>query len=521
MIRMGVDEIAEAVDGTILTGKEPVDISDLQIRFVSSDSREKTQNGLFVALRGQRVDGHDFLEAAQRNGYALALVDHFVEDVPLLQIEVKDTLVALGLLARHNIDRRRALPAAFEVIGITGSVGKTTTKDITKAILSAQATTVAPVGSFNNSLGLPLTALKVDESTRYFIAEMGANHLGEIRDLTAIVPPDVSVVLKVGTAHLGEFGSVENIFKAKSEIVTALTESGTAILNSDDPYVSRMAGLTQASVSWFGLDEHARELAVSARALETDNLDRPSFTLVLEGKEAGRVRLGLSGQHNVMNALAAISIALKLGIRAEAIIKTLNGSLALSPHRMAISTVKGTAAGGSTFTLIDDSFNANPDSMKSGIEGLLRTHPQAFHVAVLGPMLELGKDSVELHSSVGAYAIEQGVEALISVGLANESGQSELTLLAQALSDGAHHESLERAQTHSDSHEALIETVNSLDDAAKLVAQLASSHPDTVVLLKGSHASGLSGLVQLWTKESAPGGSEPATQATVTATDGE
>lgn len=527
MIQMGVDDIAEAVGGTILTGKEPVDISDLQIRTVSSDSRDHVENGLFAAIRGERVDGHDFLEAAAKNGFKVALVDHEVEDAPLLQIEVDDTIAALGRLARRNIDRRRELGTDFTLIGITGSVGKTTTKDITKALLSSVAPTVAPVGSFNNSLGLPLTALKVDEKTRYFIAEMGANHLGEIRNLTAIAPPDVSVVLKVGTAHLGEFGSVENIFEAKSEIVEALTDTGIALLNSDDVNVARMAQRSSGTVKWFGLDQAAaaaagRTLSITAADIAVDDLDRASFTVVETGQDSAPTRsetvhLSLSGRHNVVNALAAISIARSVGIPMSSILSVLGAKVPLSPHRMAISDVSLAAneelkAPAAHFTLIDDSFNANPDSMHSGIDGLVQTHEDAFHVAVLGPMLELGERSMDLHTQVGAYAIEHGVQAVVSVGVTKE-GFPELPALAQALADGARRVALAR----SDDGVVVVETVSSVEQASACVARLASTHPDTVVLLKGSHASGLGSLAVQWTQDPPQGNDSAA----MTATDGE
>jgi UDP-N-acetylmuramoyl-tripeptide--D-alanyl-D-alanine ligase len=395
-------------------------------------------------------------------------------------------------------------------------VGKTTTKDITKALLSSIAPTVAPIGSFNNNLGLPLTALKVDEKTRYFVAEMGANHLGEIRDLTAIAPPDVSLVLKVGTAHLGEFGSVENIFIAKSEIVEALSENGIAILNSDDANVARMAERTKAQVRWFGLDaggahEAGRSLAFSATDISVDDRDRPSFTLLEGGEPAGEIHLSLSGQHNVMNALAAISIATTLGLKLPDVVKVLNEGVSLSPHRMALSTVQ--VPNGGSFTLVDDSFNANPDSMKAALDGFMHTHPDSYHMAVLGPMLELGSDSVSLHSQVGAYAVAAGVRTIIVVGLEASEGNDSLPVLAQALTDGAREEALRKGATDTVS----ITTVSDLDTAADAVAAIASSHPDTVVLLKGSHASGLGNLAQQWTQDPP----QPSSATAMTATDGE
>ncbi|MCI1935084.1 MAG: UDP-N-acetylmuramoyl-tripeptide--D-alanyl-D-alanine ligase [Bifidobacteriaceae bacterium] len=523
MIRMRIDDIAEVLGGTIITGHEPVDISDLSIGTVSSDSRENVKDGLFVALHGEHVDGHNFLASAQEHGFIAALVDHEVEGSTMLQIEVSDTVEALGHLARHNIDMRRATGKPFSLIGITGSVGKTTTKDITKTLLSSLAPTVAPVGSFNNELGLPLTALTVNEGTRYFVAEMGANHLGEIRGLTAIAPPDISVVLKVGTAHLGEFGSVENIFIAKSEIVEALAPNGLAILNSDDVNVARMQERTQAPVMWFGekasmAQEASRELSVSCSDVDMDDADRASFTVLVKGAPVGRIHLGIPGRHNVMNALAAISIAVAEGMKPEAVVAVLNKGVALSPHRMAFSDV---TVGQTSFTLIDDSFNANPDSMKSGLDGLMGTHhAQAFHVAVLGPMLELGKDSETLHEQVGDYAITAGADAVISVGLSTSEDEGEaigegedLAGLAADIAKGA------LAAASSQGSGAVVQYVETLEAAEKAVVALASSHPDTVVLLKGSHASGLGNLAQRWSSGTESGGRQ--TENMTSATDGE
>lgn len=498
MIRIGVDQIAHVVDGIVVTGREPVDISRLGVTEVGTDSRQKVTHGLFVAIAGERVDGHDYVAAAAANGYEIALVDHEVAEAGLLQIVVDDTVAAMGRLARYNLDARRQVPGDFTVIGITGSAGKTTTKDIAAALLSQVGPTVAPVGSFNNSIGLPLTALKVSEKTRFLIAEMGANHVGEIRSLTQIAPPDIAVVLKVGTAHLGEFGSVEKIFEAKSEIVAALTSRGVAILNADDTNVSRMAQRTQAHVTWFGMGQ-AEGLA-SATALTLDDRDRPHFTLSLRGQEAGEVALSLSGVHNVYNALAAAAIATQCGMAPQTIVKTLSSPLSISPHRMDVREV---AAAGTHFTLIDDSFNANPDSMRSAIAALMRLTSDGpatpYRVALLGPMLELGAESVDLHSTIGQYAVSAGVDALIAVDPASSTAGEDLPTLAQALVDGA--VSSRIVDDFGETSNAVIECFTEPDAAAQRVEELASMHPGTVVLLKGSHASGIGTLAQRWPGE--------------------
>lgn len=515
MMDMTVGELAQAVQGAVAHA----DGAQGVVTSVCTDSRQARQGSLFVAIRGERVDGHDFVAQAAKAGATAALVNHEV-DVDVPQIVVDDTVAALGRVAKANVALRRsfamatdegddsascdegnkpaiagpfdpAAPHPFTVVGITGSVGKTTTKDLLAAMLRTQGRTVAPVGSFNNEIGLPLTATQVGEDTRYLVAEMGASAMGEIRYLTSIVPPDVSVVLKVGVAHLGGFGSVENIRRAKAEIVQALTPDGVAVLNADDPRVATMADMTQArTVRWFGVDEANNTCDVRARDIEVDDTDHPSFTLVAPGHEH-RVTLALRGRHNVMNALAAACAALTMGVPFDAIVQVLETQGAASPHRMAVSTVEPPLVP-AAFTLIDDSFNANPDSMKAGLDGLAAWHAgdrrdRPFRVAVLGSMLELGDDDEAKHRDIGAYCAHLGVDALVAVG---SDADANLDRLASCLAQGA-----QQADGHSRMDVAF---VHSADQAAEEVARLAKAHQGSVVLLKGSHASGLSALAAKW-----------------------
>ncbi len=339
------------------------------MREVHSDSRASPRTTACSSPSGRRVDGHDFLGKAADNGYTAALVDHEVEGAPLLQILVPDTVAALQKLARHNIDRRRALRRPFTLVGITGSVGKTTTKDLTRALLSHSAPTVAPEGSRNNDIGLPLTALEVGEDTRYFVAEMGANKIGDIARLTRVAPPDVAVELRVGTAHIGQFGSRENIFIAKSELVEALGPDGIALLNSDDERVVRMAGRTKAgTLLWFGLHEQeGRHLTVTAKDVSTDDFDRAIFTLVIEGHEAGRVQAMRDGraapcdQRPRGGERGACTRTGGPGHRHRAQL-----ACAPVPHRMHVAD--SPAAPG--LLVIDDTYNANLDSMGAGLAAL-------------------------------------------------------------------------------------------------------------------------------------------------------
>ena len=485
MMPMSLEEIAQAVQGRLIAGTAAVNVPVATSAF--TDSRQIVEGSVFVAIAGERVDGHDYVPHVGAQGAVVAIVDHAIADAGVPQIVVENTVLALGALAKHNIERRRALGTPFTVVGITGSVGKTTTKDLMKALLSHMGPTVAPVGSFNNEIGLPLTSLKVNAETRFLVAEMGANHVGEIANLTSLVPPDIAVVLKVGVAHLGEFGSVERIAQAKSEIIHGLVPGGLSVLNANDEHVAAMSAFAPGDVMWFGLPNgDGGNPAITAQHVRCDELDHPSFTLENGDGEHAEVTLGICGQHNVMNALAAASVAMRLGMSIGEVASTLSDVTAISPHRMAVSTVNKQET---SFTLIDDSFNANPDSMKAGLDGLLRwkagSESQPFRIAVLGAMLELGPDEKDLHVGIGRYALEGGVDALLTVGSASDAS---LDALAGAMADGA---SLAGDASH-------VDWVHDIDEADRLVTRLAVEHPGVVVLLKGSHASGLSALAERW-----------------------
>ena len=311
MVPMSVEEIAKAVDGRLIGDAG----SESRATNTVSDSRQAGPGSVFVAIRGERVDGHDFVAKTAGQGATVAIVDHEVKSDGLPQIVVKDTVDALGELARYNIVRRRELDGDFDIIGLTGSVGKTTTKDL-------------------------LSSLR-------------------------IAPPNTAIVLKVGVAHLGEFGSRERIAQAKSEIVQGLLPGGTAVLNADDEHVVPMAGLANGDVLWFGLGS-SQEPEVRAIDVTADRSDHAEFTLVDADGNHTPVHLGIPGRHNVMNALAAATVAMRYGMAPETVARILASQHTISPHRMALSTVNRE---GTSFTLIDDSFNANPDSMKAGLNG--------------------------------------------------------------------------------------------------------------------------------------------------------
>lgn len=495
---MTLEEVVEYVHGRLVEavpGRES-DRRSVRMRVVT-DSRQAGADGLFVAIKGEHADGHDYVPGLGAKGCRAALIDHLVPGADLPQILVDDTVAALGLLARANTDLRRKAPGPFTVIGITGSVGKTTTKDLLASLLAQLGPVVAPVGSFNNEIGLPLTALEVGPDTRYLVAEMGASHVGEIADLTRMVPPDVALVLKVGVAHLGEFGSVERIAQAKSEIVQGLVPGGTAVLNADDSRVAAMADLAPGPVLQFGMADQGggrdRDLDGSARYLDSDGLDRPAFELCLRGQQPVRLRLGIPGRHNVMNALAAATAAHALGLDAGRIADELGRQRRISPHRMALSSVRLPDA---SFTLIDDSFNANPDSVRAGLDALAAwkgSDGPIYRIAVLGVMLELGAQGEQLHQEIGAYCRRQGIDALVAVGCRDRQMDS----LVQALVRGAGGPS-DPSKDQPESMRVLF--AQDADQADQMVRRLCAKHwgQQNLVLLKGSHMSGLSDLADRW-----------------------
>ncbi len=496
MMPMSVPEVAQAVAGQLVWPSDGHEETDEAVALhVVSDSRQVQDGTVFVAIDGEHVDGHDYVPGLAAKGAVAAIVEHEVPGADVAQIIVRNSVEALGSLAKHNLERRRALDAPFSIVGITGSVGKTTTKDLLHTLLETMGPTVAPVGSFNNEIGLPLTALHVGEDTRFLVAEMGANHVGEIARLTKIAPPDVAVVLKVGNAHLGEFGSVERIAEAKSEIVRGEMPQGVTVLNADDPHIAAMDAIAPSFVKWFGMERaEEHEDWMSADDVTLDGLGRASFILRTSEGTENHVTLGIPGRHNVMNALAAASVANYFGMPLRAIAHELDAVRRISPHRMAVSEV---TRDGATFTLIDDSFNANPDSMRAGIDGLRAWHAgdehEPFRVAVLGAMLELGGDEEKLHETIGEYAVNADLDAVISVGSAQDS---HLDMLASKLAHGAM-----EAVNASNRPDVPVHWAHSADEADELIHQLATQHNRMVVLLKGSHASGLSALAQRWESE--------------------
>jgi UDP-N-acetylmuramoyl-tripeptide--D-alanyl-D-alanine ligase len=387
---------------TALLGARPDRVADpaaLVTGPVVIDSRQAEPGSLFAALPGERADGHDFAAAAAAAGATVVLAQRPV-GVPALI--VPDVTAALGQLARAVLDRI----GDPVVVGITGSAGKTTTKDLAAQLIEPLGPTVSPRNSFNNDIGLPLTVLRADEQTRYLIAEMSARGTGHIARLCAIAPPSIGAVLCVGHAHAGDFGGLDAVARAKSELPAALPPDGWALLNADDPRVRAMAAVTQAEVMLFGRSQKAD---VRATGVTVDETGRPAFTLVTPSGSAP-VRLRLRGEHNVSNALAAAAIADRLGRAAADIAAGLSAAEARSRWRMEVTERPDGV------TVINDAYNANPEAMRAALSTLqiIARGRRAF--AVLGYMTDLGPEEVPAHEQLGRDAASAGLAALIVVG---------------------------------------------------------------------------------------------------------
>jgi UDP-N-acetylmuramoyl-tripeptide--D-alanyl-D-alanine ligase len=434
------------------------------VRSVVIDSRQAGPGVLFAALPGERADGHDFAVAAVEKGAVAVLASRPV-GVPALI--APDVPAALAALARAVID---ALPG-LTVAGITGSVGKTTTKDLAAQLIERLGPTVAPYGSFNNEIGHPLTVLRVTAETRYLVLELSARGAGHIAQLCQIAPPRLGVVLCVGHAHTGEFGGLAEVARAKGELPAALPPGGVALLNADDPLVLAMAERTAARVVTFGVHDRA---TVRAAGVTLDGQGRAGFTLVTPQGSAP-VRLRLVGAHNVVNALAAGALAGELGMGIADVADALSAATNRSKWRMEVT------ASPDGVTVINDAYNANPEAMAAALETLATVARGRRAFAVLGHMNELGDESPQWHEQVGGLAAQAGVAGLIVVG---EQAAPMLT----------------GAKAERSWHGELI----GVPDAGSAVAVLGNLlAPGDVVLVKASRAAGLEQVALALTGEAA------------------
>jgi UDP-N-acetylmuramoyl-tripeptide--D-alanyl-D-alanine ligase len=396
MIELSLAEVAELVGGE-LTGTSIATVTGK----VTLDSRAVAAGDLFVAVAGERVDGHDFLGAAAGAGAVGALCSRPQDGLPC--VVVPDPVIALGRLASGVHARLTA--GGLRTLAVTGSSGKTSTKDLLGQVLAAAGPTVSPPGSYNNDIGLPLTVLDADEDTRYLVLEMGSRGPGHIARLCGVARPQVGVVLNVGSAHLGEFGSPEGIARAKGELVEALPEDGTAVLNADDPRVLGMASRTAARVLTTGTGGDAD---VRATGGSLDGTARARFTLAAAGEEHP-VALQVVGQHQVANALSAAGAALAVGLAPAEIAAALSAAGSRSRWRMEV------ARRADGVTVVNDAYNANPESMRAALAALAGLAGER-RIAVLGGMAELGPDAAAEHERLGRDAVAAGVDLVVAVG---------------------------------------------------------------------------------------------------------
>ncbi|SCK24488.1 UDP-N-acetylmuramoyl-tripeptide--D-alanyl-D-alanine ligase [Streptomyces sp. WMMB 322] len=462
MIPLSLADIAAVVDG------QQSDIPDpdaLVTGPVVIDSREVAHGSLFAAFAGERADGHDFARSAVEAGAVAVLA---TRPVGVPAVVVDDVTRALGALARHTVER-----LGTQVVALTGSAGKTSTKDLIAQLLERLGPTVWTPGSLNNEIGLPLTALRAEEGTRHLVLEMGARGVGHIRYLTQLTPPRIGVVLNVGTAHIGEFGGREQIALAKGELVEALPPAapggdgaaggdggGVAVLNADDPFVRAMSERTRARVLLFGEAQNAHVRAENVRLTDSG---QPSFTLQTP-TGCGDVTMRLYGEHHVSNALAAAAVAHELGMPAGDIATALSAAGSLSRWRMEVTE----RADG--VTVVNDAYNANPESTRAALRALAAMGRGRRTWAVLGEMAELGDESLAEHDAVGRLAVRLNVSKLVAVG-----GQEAVWLDMGAKNEGSWGEE----SVHVSDAEAAVELLRS------------ELRPGDVVLVKASRSVGL------------------------------
>jgi len=392
MIKLSAQDFASVVSGSLH------DISPSQILDQDPviNSKDASAKNFFVAFKGEKFDGHDFVSEALNSGAKFSLVSKSVSGPHVLVSDVGQALIDLARFVRTQLPN-------MKVIGITGSQGKTTTKEFLYSVLQNEGTTVATAGNFNTDIGVPLTLLRSTEATKFCILELGARHVGDIAKLTELANPNVGVVLVVGTAHLGEFGSVEAIAKTKSELIKALSPKMTAVLGTYDQFTPKMADSLDLNTVLFGDGQIVRAADIELHG------GFAHFDLVTP---AGRnsVALQVIGEHQIPNALAAAAAAFSLGVKNESIAIGLTTALLSSKWRMQIETING-------IQIIHDYYNANPESMKAALKTLVMLSQESGGAswAILGKMHELGSKESSGHLEVAEFASQLGVDHLVSV----------------------------------------------------------------------------------------------------------
>lgn len=441
---MKVYEIVEATQGILVSGNK-----DDEINFFSQDSRQMTNGGMYIPLKGERFDGHNFIESAFQTGAQAIISEKDVNYEDKIVIKVKDTYQALKDMASYLRNHR-----PVKVVGVTGSVGKTSTRDMVYSVVKQKYKTLKTEGNYNNEIGLPLTILRYHDE-EILVLEMGMNHLQEMSRLSMIARPDIACITNVGTAHIGELGSRENILKAKLEITDGMKEGSTLIINQDNDMLQTVE-LPHLNVVRVG---KGKEASIQASHIVLEET-KSSFEVEYQGKKE-IIEVPVQGEHNISNALIAIAVGIELNISLEDIKKGIQ-EFKLTKNRMDILEKNHK-------TVIDGTYNASVDSMKSSIDVLANYKKRK--VAILADMLELGDYSQQLHEEVGSYVASKGIDILVCVG---KEAKYIYQKAKESMKDVYYFESNQ-------------EVIARLDELLK---------EDDVILVKGSHSMNLKEVVE-------------------------
>ena len=433
---------------------------DTPVTLVTTDSREVCPGCIFVAFPGEKFDGHDFAAKALENGALCVVLNHPVEGVPAEKtVLCPDSYHAMMVLGANY--RSQFHP---KVVGVTGSVGKTTTKQMCYAAIQSLGNTIKTEGNQNNELGLPRTMFRIGKETEYAVVEMGMSHAGEIERLSKCARPDVGIITCIGVSHIGNLGSQENICKAKLEICAGLPEGAPLVLNGDDPFLRKAQLPEHVRPVWFSLGDEGADVCALSIQQEADGM-----SFVLEDHEEGTfvVRLPAMGRHNVANALAAYCAATRLGLNARKVIAGLGGFEQTGMRQKVVHS--------HGVDVIEDCYNANPDSMKAAL-AMFREYPCKRRFALLGDMLELGDFSREAHEEVGRQAADSGVNLLVTYG--EQARRTAVTAAARGLPTF-------HADTYQQAAEVLLERMQ----------------PGDALLVKASRGMALEKVLEIFYKE--------------------
>ena len=465
-----IRELIKAVSGKIIQGDQDCLVSNISI-----DSRTLIPGDLFFAIIGPNFDGHDFIIEAFKRGAvgavvckgASTLLQNEQIDKDKIIIEVKDTLSALQDWSKHYKDKFKTFN-----ICVTGSNGKTTTKEIIAHVLSQEFPLLKTSGNYNNEIGIPLTLLQLNKSHKILVVEMGMRGLGEIKTLTNFIPPDLAVITNIGEAHIGLLGSKDNIFKAKSELLQSLDKDGKAIINRDDPYYFKMLDIVKdKKVYNFGIKNRSDIMARNIRMVNDKGM---RFSLKVQNSKSREIYLPLLGRYNIYNALAAVAVAFALGIELDLIKRRLSSFKPLDLHMQLSNFYNG-------IKILNDSYNASPMSVKNALETLVEVAQNNRKIGILGDMLELGEKTDFYHREIGKEVAKLSLDTLITVG---QGGK----IIAQSSKE----EGMAEERIFSFEKNEKINLVKKLLNLIK---------PGSFVLLKGSREMKMEEILEFWRKE--------------------